>query len=872
MHHFSPQNKKCTKIGYFSQKIKFSFSSCHGKMVSMGEFALLGLIIIGFLIGGFLKLADLRKELKKLEAQVTFLKADLDRLKFGEDNEEKKVTKTPFIPSLLVPEQPPSPVPPDDIAEEPDKKQLAAQKENNGLFFGQKLTTWIAAFAAILGTFYFVKYSIEHGFLGPLVRLCLCFLFGVSSIVGGRWLRKKTNIANSQYISQAWSGIGISALYFASYSLSQLYDLAPSWVSLILMVCVTVASMGMTLRYKEQAIALLGLVGGLMTPLLLNNDSATTSFTFSLYMLILSMGFLFLSRYLQSTLLTVLLNIGLYFWVFFWVIYHYHACDSVWLLGMLVLVCLATLRLFPSSENIRNRIFSLSSLAGCFLFAFTFLLRSHFGILEWSLLGVLLGGLAFLSLRNIRQYLWMFISVGFFTAILWGLSLGREYEDWIYLVFTGLVILPFYISVWRKTSQELLLKMKYLAMSAPVLYLLYFLKYDIYDEVGYFGLACVFLYAIRLFKMDYNQEVCRKSSGWMYLSAVLLATLSLWKLIDDKYWIMLLSAELMLAAVIYARTRICYTLRCIVGLSILLWILMGAHIFFILGVLLLPWQSSFHFSADTLNGAFYTLTILPPLLAGAFLFYVFKNRTLKAWAMSITGATGLCALFSLYVLCQMKWYAVSETTLAHGDICFITNFILLLFAAYYYTRFKKAGIALLCLGLWRLVVIHVSVAPPFLSDLTVTNLIFAYGVPLALFMWYAAKSQGKLKTFFSLMSAVLSFLLTSLVLTKIMYKSSDVNDLLLTKNGIFAYSALWFILGCIWLFFAFRSKCMVKPAFGLIYLVIFKVFVYDVASLDGMIRVLSLFGLAVGLFGVSHVYTRFFTGKNIPDNQSDGGT
>lgn len=72
----------------------------------MGLFVLLGLIIIGFLIGGFLKLADLRKELKKLETQVAFLKADIERLKFGEEDEEKKVPKTPFIPSPLVPVTP----------------------------------------------------------------------------------------------------------------------------------------------------------------------------------------------------------------------------------------------------------------------------------------------------------------------------------------------------------------------------------------------------------------------------------------------------------------------------------------------------------------------------------------------------------------------------------------------------------------------------------------------------------------------------------------------------------------------------------------------------------------------------------------------
>lgn len=55
----------------------------------------------------------------------------LFRKKAAREEEEKKVTKTPFIASPLVPEPPLSPAPPDDIEENTEEKQLEMQKEEN---------------------------------------------------------------------------------------------------------------------------------------------------------------------------------------------------------------------------------------------------------------------------------------------------------------------------------------------------------------------------------------------------------------------------------------------------------------------------------------------------------------------------------------------------------------------------------------------------------------------------------------------------------------------------------------------------------------------------------------------------------------------
>ncbi len=79
--------------------------------------------------------------------------------------------------------------------------------------------------------------------------------------------------------------------------------------------------------------------------------------------------------------------------------------------------------------------------------------------------------------------------------------------------------------------------------------------------------------------------------------------------------------------------------------------------------------------------------------------------------------------------------------------------------------------------------------------------------------------------------------------------------------GIFSYSAGWMLLGICWLIAAKRAKTMVKPAFVLIYFVIAKVFLYDVAELSDFWRIIALFALAGCLLGIGHFHARFFKEK-----------
>lgn len=108
----------------------------------------------------------------------------------------------------------------------PQKQPRRPQTPDHGdgvniTFLGQKLITWIAGFAAVLGFFYFIRYSIENGLLGPVARLTAATLGGLLLTGAGCLLHYKRNVANHQRIGEALLGAGIAALYFAAYALAK---------------------------------------------------------------------------------------------------------------------------------------------------------------------------------------------------------------------------------------------------------------------------------------------------------------------------------------------------------------------------------------------------------------------------------------------------------------------------------------------------------------------------------------------------------------------------------------------------------------------------------------------------------------------------
>lgn len=136
-------------------------------------------------------------------------------------------------------------------------------------FMGAKLFAWLGGFAAFLGVAFFVKYSFEHDLIPPEVRVALGFVFALALIVGGL----KTPRPRYAVPAQTLIATGIVSLYAVTFACSSIYHFAffgPT-ATFLLMCLITGAAFLLAVRLEAVVIAVLGLVGGFATPVILSS-------------------------------------------------------------------------------------------------------------------------------------------------------------------------------------------------------------------------------------------------------------------------------------------------------------------------------------------------------------------------------------------------------------------------------------------------------------------------------------------------------------------------------------------------------------------------------------------------------------------------
>ncbi|MFA5780492.1 MAG: DUF2339 domain-containing protein [Elusimicrobiota bacterium] len=167
----------------------------------------------------------------------------------------------------------------------PSAQTLPVSKIDWEKFMGVKLFAWLGGFAFFLGISFFVKYSIDHNLISPLVRVMTSFVFGVCCIVGGLLLRRKGYSITVQVLCAS----GVAILYADIFAACTYYHFISSGMSFFLMILVTVTSFLLAVRLDSQYVAILGMLGGFLTPPLLSTgvDRPLGLFT---YITILDVG------------------------------------------------------------------------------------------------------------------------------------------------------------------------------------------------------------------------------------------------------------------------------------------------------------------------------------------------------------------------------------------------------------------------------------------------------------------------------------------------------------------------------------------------------------------------------------------------------
>lgn len=185
----------------------------------------------------------------------------------GSPLEASSTPAEPMAPAAPAPSALPAPSSP--AMEPPAPAPPAAPPIQWERWIGVRGAAALGASILVLAGIYFFEYSIEHGYITPAVRMVAGTLVGLGCVLASElWLRRTHEI-----LANWLAGAGIGILYVAFWAGQALYGLYPSWAAGLLMVAVTGACVTLAVRRDARAIAVLGLLGGFVTPLALSTGS-----------------------------------------------------------------------------------------------------------------------------------------------------------------------------------------------------------------------------------------------------------------------------------------------------------------------------------------------------------------------------------------------------------------------------------------------------------------------------------------------------------------------------------------------------------------------------------------------------------------------
>ncbi len=259
----------------------------------------------------------------------------------------------------------------------------------------------------VMGGGFFLKYSVEKGIIGPTGRVSLSILAGLGMLAAGtRLLGKKYHL-----FGQGLMGGGIALLYFAVFAAANFYHMIQLVPAFALMALVTLAAGVLAVQYGSPLVAVLGILGGYGTPMMLPAGETNYVGLFT-YVLVLGVGVLGISVKKNWRLLNWLAFLGTYL-LFFMAMQHYEP-EHFWqvmpfLTGFFVLFS-TTVFIY----NLMNRAKStLLELLGLWVNAGIFFVTSYTLVNQWletqgyaeQWVGVLTLGLTLFYIAHVYYFL-----------------------------------------------------------------------------------------------------------------------------------------------------------------------------------------------------------------------------------------------------------------------------------------------------------------------------------------------------------------------------------------------------------------------------------------------------------------------------------
>ncbi len=170
--------------------------------------------------------------------------------------EPEPMAAVPVLPPTPLPRTPP-PLPQVNTA--PPEPALETT-------FGLGWLNRVAVVTLIFGVGFLFKYAVDSQWIGPAMRVALGIAAATVSLCIGEWI----SLRGQKTFARGLTGLGLALLYLSFYAGFGFYHLLPQTTAFLLMCLTTGAAAMLALHYDSQAVALLGLAGGYLTPILLS--------------------------------------------------------------------------------------------------------------------------------------------------------------------------------------------------------------------------------------------------------------------------------------------------------------------------------------------------------------------------------------------------------------------------------------------------------------------------------------------------------------------------------------------------------------------------------------------------------------------------
>jgi uncharacterized membrane protein len=204
---------------------------------------------------------------------------------------------------------------------------------------------YVGILAMSLAIAFFLKYAFDNNWIGPGGRVAIGLIIGGWMYPFSQWVFNR----GFEYYSEGIAGLGAAILYLSVWAGWHYYHLFPPSYAFPLMIVITLMTAAVAVGRNSERLAVLALIGGLLTPALVSTAQNEEVSLFS-YLIVLGLGMLAIAwvRNWQSIAPLQFTGTVVYFWG--WYAEFYARRE----LGVTVFLATAFFLLFAALPAVRS--------------------------------------------------------------------------------------------------------------------------------------------------------------------------------------------------------------------------------------------------------------------------------------------------------------------------------------------------------------------------------------------------------------------------------------------------------------------------------------------------------------------------------------